>query len=39
VAAVKEWPRYAREAGVLPRQREHIARTLRLEFGTRGRKA
>ena len=39
VAAVKEWPRYAREAGVLPRQREHIARTLRLELGTRGRKA
>jgi serine/threonine-protein kinase HipA len=36
VAVVQEWPRYAREARVLPTQREHIARTLRLQFGTHG---
>jgi serine/threonine-protein kinase HipA len=38
VAAVGEWPRYAREAGVAAQQREHIARTLRLQLSTHGRK-
>jgi serine/threonine-protein kinase HipA len=37
--AVEEWPRYAEEAGVIAQQRDHIARTLRLHFGSRGRKA
>lgn len=37
VAAVENWPRHANEAGVFPKQRDHIARTLRLQFGTRRR--
>jgi len=39
VGAVESWPRYANEAGVIAKQREHIARTLRLNFGTRRRKS
>jgi serine/threonine-protein kinase HipA len=35
VAGVEEWPRHAREAGVQPKQREHIGRALRLHFGNR----
>jgi len=34
IGAVENWRRYANEAGVLAKQREHIARTLRLHFGT-----
>jgi serine/threonine-protein kinase HipA len=33
---VKEWPRYARTAGVLASQRDKITRTLRLNFDRRG---
>jgi len=33
---VKEWPRYARTAGVLRSQRDEISRTLRLKFDRRG---
>ena len=33
IGAVENWRRYANEAGVLAKQREHIARTLRLHFG------
>lgn len=33
---VKEWPRYARTAGVLGSQRDKITRTLRLKFDRRG---
>lgn len=39
ITAVENWPRYAKEAGVVAKQRDHIARTLRLQFGSRGRKA
>ena len=35
VKTVKDWPRYARKAGVLAAQRERIAGTLRLKFGRR----
>jgi hypothetical protein len=34
MASVKEWPRYAKTAGVLDSQRDKI--TLRLKFGRRG---
>jgi serine/threonine-protein kinase HipA len=34
--AVKDWPRYAKIAGVLGAQRDKIARTLRLKFDRRG---
>jgi len=33
---VKEWPRYAKTAGVLGSQRDKITRTLRLKFDRRG---
>src|ERR1700719_3514091 len=33
---VKEWPRYAKAAGVLGSQRDKITRTLRLKFDRRG---
>jgi serine/threonine-protein kinase HipA len=33
---VKEWPRYARAAGVIASQRDKIARTLKLKFDRRG---
>jgi serine/threonine-protein kinase HipA len=33
VAAVKRWPHFANTAGVFVKQRDHIAKTLRLEFG------
>jgi serine/threonine-protein kinase HipA len=33
---VKEWPRYAKTAGVLGSQRDQITRTLRLKFDRRG---
>ncbi len=33
---VKEWPRYAKRAGVLGSQRDKITRTLRLKFDRRG---
>jgi serine/threonine-protein kinase HipA len=33
---IKEWPRYAKIAGVLGSQRDKIARTLRLKFDRRG---
>jgi len=33
---VKEWPRYARAAGVIASQRDKIARTLMLKFDRRG---
>ena len=33
---VKEWPRYAKVAGVSGSQRDKIARTLRLKFDRRG---
>lgn len=36
MAAVKEWPRHARTAGVTPEQRDGIARSLRLGFDSRG---
>jgi serine/threonine-protein kinase HipA len=39
IGAVENWPRYATEAGVIAKQRDHIARTLRLHFGTHRRKA
>jgi serine/threonine-protein kinase HipA len=39
IGAVENWPRYATEAGVIARQRDHIARTLTLHFGARRRKA
>jgi serine/threonine-protein kinase HipA len=32
IDTVKNWPRYAKKAGVLDSQREEIARTLRLKF-------
>jgi serine/threonine-protein kinase HipA len=35
VAAVKSWPRYASEAGVTAKQRDAIANTLELHFGSR----
>jgi serine/threonine-protein kinase HipA len=35
VSAVKNWPRYADEAGVTAKQRDAIAHTLRLHFGQR----
>jgi serine/threonine-protein kinase HipA len=35
VGAVKNWPRYADEAGVTTKQRDAIAHTLRLHFGQR----
>jgi serine/threonine-protein kinase HipA len=35
VAAVKKWPRYAGEAGVTAKQRDAIANTLHLHFGSR----
>ncbi|HWG69991.1 MAG TPA: type II toxin-antitoxin system HipA family toxin [Steroidobacteraceae bacterium] len=34
--AVKQWPRYAKTAGVLGPQRDKITRTLRLKFDRRG---
>jgi len=34
--AVKQWPRYAKTAGVLDPQRDKITRTLRLKFDRRG---
>jgi serine/threonine-protein kinase HipA len=34
--AVREWPRYAKTAGVLGSQRDQISRTLRLKFDRRG---
>jgi serine/threonine-protein kinase HipA len=34
IGAVENWPRYAKEAGVLAKQCDHIARTLRLHFRT-----
>ncbi len=34
--AIKEWPRYAKTAGVLDSQRDTIARTLRLKFNRDG---
>jgi serine/threonine-protein kinase HipA len=33
---VKEWPRYARAAGVIASQRDKIAHTLKLKFDRRG---
>ena len=33
---IKEWPRYAKTAGVPDAQRDKIARTLRLKFDRRG---
>jgi serine/threonine-protein kinase HipA len=33
---VRQWPRYARAAGVSSAQRDKIARTLRLEFDHHG---
>jgi hypothetical protein len=33
---VREWPRYAKTAGVLGSQRDKITRTLRLKFDRRG---
>jgi serine/threonine-protein kinase HipA len=36
IDTVKNWPRYAKKAGVLDSQREEIARTLRLKFNRRG---
>lgn len=33
---VKEWPSYAKTAGVLGVQRDEITRTLRLKFDRRG---
>jgi serine/threonine-protein kinase HipA len=33
---IKEWPRYAKSAGVAVSQRDRIARTLRLKFDRRG---
>jgi hypothetical protein len=33
---VKEWPRYAKTAGVLGSRRDAIARTLRLKFDRLG---
>jgi hypothetical protein len=33
---VKEWPRYAKRAGVLASQRDKITRALRLKFDRRG---
>jgi serine/threonine-protein kinase HipA len=36
IDAVKEWPRFAKAAGVLHSQREKIAQSLRLKFDRRG---
>ena len=36
MGTVKEWPRYAKMAGVLGSQRDKITRTLRLKFDRRG---
>jgi serine/threonine-protein kinase HipA len=36
ISTVKEWPRYAKRAGVLGSQRDKIAQTLRLKFDRRG---
>src|SRR3984885_14730175 len=36
MATVKEWPRYAKTAGVLGSQRDQITRTLRLKFDRHG---
>jgi serine/threonine-protein kinase HipA len=36
MGTVKEWPRYAKKAGVPDSQRDKIARTLRLTFDRRG---
>ncbi len=36
VDTIKEWPRYAKTAGVLDAQRDKIRRTLRLKFDSRG---
>jgi serine/threonine-protein kinase HipA len=36
IDTVKEWPRFAKTAGVLGAQRDHITRTLRLKFDRRG---
>ncbi len=36
VDTIKEWPRYAKTAGVLDAQRDKIGRTLRLKFDRRG---
>jgi serine/threonine-protein kinase HipA len=36
INTVKEWPRYAKRAGVLSSQRDKIAQTLRLKFDRRG---
>jgi serine/threonine-protein kinase HipA len=33
---VKEWPRYAKTAGVLASQRDEITLTLRMKFDRRG---
>jgi serine/threonine-protein kinase HipA len=35
IRVVRSWPRYAHAAGVQEKQRDHIARTLRLQFGGR----
>lgn len=34
VTAVKKWPRYAGEAGITVKQRDAIANTLHLHFGS-----
>ncbi len=39
IAAARNWPRYADQAGVLAKQREHIGRTLILNFAKGGRAA
>jgi serine/threonine-protein kinase HipA len=39
IAAVENWPRYAAQAGVMARQRDHITRTLRLHFDSGRRQA
>jgi serine/threonine-protein kinase HipA len=36
IDTVKEWPRYAKTAGVLSSQRDRITQTLRLKFDRRG---
>jgi hypothetical protein len=36
IDTVKEWPRYAKTAGVLSSQRDKITETLRLKFDRRG---
>lgn len=36
IGCVENWPRYAEQAGVTVRQRDHITRTLRLQFAMNG---